>query len=255
MVVRREGTERRMAAEVEFQTLDERAIVRHLQALRSRVAERFPTRGLTQTATHLSDISRPAAREAAALGKTQWSLRILSILAILAGVAGLVRLGFFYRLEIGGDTPLRATEFTQALEAALNIVLLSALFIAFFVRLEKSYKREKALNGLYRLRAIAHVIDMHQLTKDPPSVAGSHPTTSSPVRDLTDEQLMRYLDYCSEMLSFTGKLAALYAQYFPDPSVVSAVNDIEQLTTNLSRKIWQKIVLVQGGQQELRRSQ
>ena len=41
--------------------------------------------------------------------------------------------------------------------------------------------------------------------------------------------------------------AALYAQYFPDATVVAAVNDVEQLTTNLSRKIWQKIVLVQPG--------
>jgi hypothetical protein len=57
------------------------------------------------------------------------------------------------------------------------------------------------------------------------------------------------------MLSFTGKLAALYAQYFPDATVTAAVNDIEQLTTNLSRKIWQKIVLVQGGQQAFRSSQ
>jgi hypothetical protein len=67
------------------------------------------------------------------------------------------------------------------------------------------------------------------------------------LRDLTNEQLMRYLDYCAEMLSLTGKLAALYAQYFPDATVVAAVNDVEQLTTNLSRKIWQKIVLVQPG--------
>jgi len=28
--------------------------------------------------------------------------------------------------------------------------------------------------------------------------------------------LCRYLDYCSELLSLTGKLAALYAQSFSD---------------------------------------
>jgi hypothetical protein len=229
---------------LEYQTLDDRAIVRQLLQLRNRIAERFPVRGLTQTATHLCDISRPTAREAAALGKTQWGLRVLSILAIGAGVAGLIQLAVYFDLSVGDK--LQLTEFTQALEAALNIVLLSALFIAFFVRLEKLYKREKALNGLYRLRAIAHVIDMHQLTKDPPSVTRMGRTDSSPVRDLTEEQLLRYLDYCSEMLSFTSKLAALYAQYFPDSTVVSAVNDVEQLTTNLSHKIWQKIVLIQG---------
>ena len=44
--------------------------------------------------------------------------------------------------------------------------------------------------------------------------------------------MTRYLDYCSEMLSLTNKLAALYAQYLPDAVVIDAVNDIEQLTTN-----------------------
>jgi hypothetical protein len=28
--------------------------------------------------------------------------------------------------------------------------------------------------------------------------------------------------------------------------VISVVNDVETLTTNLSRKIWQKILIVQG---------
>lgn len=232
-----------MNQNIEFQTLDERAILKQLQGLRNRVAERFPTRGLTQTATHLNDIARPTSREATSLKRTNWSLRILSILAIAGGTVGLIKVASLYELSVGGTVDL--TEFTQAVDAALNIILLSGLFIIFFVTLENRYKRVRALNGLYRLRAIAHVIDMHQLTKDPGWVAGQHRTASSPVRDLTDDQLLRYLDYCSEMLSMTGKLAALYAQYFPDATVVSAVNDIEGLTTNLSHKIWQKIVLLQ----------
>ena len=43
-------------------------------------------------------------------------------------------------------------------------------------------------------------------------------------------ELMRYLDYCSEMLSLTNKLAALYAQNLPDSVVIDTVNDIEELT-------------------------
>ena len=57
-------------------------------------------------------------------------------------------------------------------------------------------------------------------------------------------ELIRYLDYCSEMLSLTSKLAALYAQNLPDPVVIDTVNEIESLTTNLSQKIWQKITIV-----------
>lgn len=232
-----------MAARPEYQTLDERAIIKQLGVLRSRVAERFPTRGLTATVAHLADVARPTAREAASLGKSNWALRLLSAVVILGGAYGFYELSVLYRLSVGGDVAL--TEFAQGLEAALNIMLITGLIILFFLTLESRFKRVKALNGLYRLRAIAHVIDMHQLTKDPSSILGNNRTSSSPLRDLNDEQLLRYLDYCTEMLSLTGKLAALYAQYFPDPAVIAAVNDVEELTSSLSRKIWQKIVLVQ----------
>lgn len=46
------------------------------------------------------------------------------------------------------------------------------------------------------------------------------------------------------MLSLIGKLAALYVQKFDDPVALSAVNDVEQLTTGLARKIWQKIMIL-----------
>ena len=56
------------------------------------------------------------------------------------------------------------------------------------------------------------------------------------------------------MLSLTGKVAALYAQELDDPVVVEAVNDIEMLATNLSRKVWQKIAILQAalGQMQIR---
>jgi len=86
---------------------------------------------------------------------------------------------------------------------------------------------------------------MHQLTKDPSALLkGNSPTAHSPKREMTEYQLARYLDYCTEMLSLTAKVAALYAQSFRDPVVVANVNEIEQLTTNLSRKVWQKIMLL-----------
>jgi hypothetical protein len=87
---------------------------------------------------------------------------------------------------------------------------------------------------------------MHQLTKDPSQIVIplARRTPSSPRRSLTPFQLVRYLDYCSELLSLVGKLAALYAQSTSDAVVLQAVNDIEQLTNGLSRKIWQKIMML-----------
>jgi hypothetical protein len=104
-------------------------------------------------------------------------------------------------------------------------------------------KRARVLAALHELRSLAHVIDMHQLTKDPTVVLGPR-TASSPVREMDEFQLTRYLDYCAEMLALIGKLAALYAEKTRDTAIVSAVNDIESLAGNLGRKIWQKITII-----------
>jgi hypothetical protein len=91
-----------------------------------------------------------------------------------------------------------------------------------------------------------HVIDMHQLTKDPSTAATiSGATPSSPKRAMTPFELTRYLDYCSEMLSLAAKVAALYAQSTKDPVVIDAASDLQQITSNLSSKVWQKINIVQ----------
>jgi hypothetical protein len=95
------------------------------------------------------------------------------------------------------------------------------------------------------LRSIAHVVDMHQLTKDPAFVLSNIKSTdASPKRGLTKEELTRYLDYCSEMLALVSKIAALFAQNIEDPVVLAAVNDLESLTQGLSGKIWQKIMIL-----------
>ena len=69
---------------------------------------------------------------------------------------------------------------------------------------------------LHRLRSIAHVVDMHQLTKDPDFALRSTPSTpASPERMLT-QSISRYLDYCSELLALISKLAAVLAQHQQD---------------------------------------
>jgi len=111
--------------------------------------------------------------------------------------------------------------------------------------LETRIKRKRALSAVHELRAICHIIDMHQLTKDPERVLKIWQSTfNSPRQNMTPLQLNRYLDYCSEMLSLTGKIAALYVRSFDDAASVAAVSEVEQLSTGLSRKIWQKIMIL-----------
>lgn len=114
---------------------------------------------------------------------------------------------------------------------------------------ETRRKRRRVITSVNRLRAIAHIIDAHQLTKDPDAVSpASAPTRHSPTRTLTAYELGRYLDYCSELLSLVGKVAFLYVQKFDDAIAVNSVNDLENLTTGMSRKLWQKIMILRAQQ-------
>jgi hypothetical protein len=67
---------------------------------------------------------------------------------------------------------------------------------------------------------------------------------ASPAGALTPEQHGRYLDYCSELLSLTGKVVAIYVRTSQDPVVLAAVNEVDDLTTGLSQKIWQKLMVL-----------
>jgi hypothetical protein len=107
-------------------------------------------------------------------------------------------------------------------------------------------KRRRALGALHQLRSVVHIVDMHQLTKDPERLMSPQPdTASSPERRMSAPELGRYLDYCSELVSLASKIAALLVQRFDDPVVLGAVNEIETLATGLSGKVGQKITLLE----------
>jgi hypothetical protein len=56
------------------------------------------------------------------------------------------------------------------------------------------------------------------------------------------------------MLALVAKVGALYVQDFPDQIALQAVDQIEDLASGLSRKIWQKIMILDriiGEQQAL----
>jgi hypothetical protein len=61
---------------------------------------------------------------------------------------------------------------------------------------------------------------------------------------MTPFELNRYFDYCNDSLALISKIAALYVQGFQDPVLLDAVDDVEDLTSGLSRKIWQKIIIL-----------
>ena len=225
-----------------YRSLNPAAIVETIDQLRARIEERFPGSGLSKVAAELQLIGQQAVQRSAWIGQPQWALRV--------GIAVLVMLLLVTLASAIAPLHLSAklqswVEFVQGFESGINAILLIGAAIFFLFTIEARIKRHRALKALHELRALAHIIDMHQLTKDPERVGNNGPSTkSSPKRVMTDFELTRYLDYCSEMLSLTGKIAALYVQGFDDPVVLSAVDQIEDLTTSLSRKIWQKITII-----------
>jgi hypothetical protein len=230
--------------------LDGVQILATIRKLERRIAERFPGSGLSRLSGQLGQLAGTADAEIARLRKPLWLPRIgtvLGIAAILAIAVEVLILGLSSSVELGN-----LAEFLQASEAGINLVVLLAIGVYSTVTLETRFKRRAALKALYRLRSIIHIVDMHQLTKDPEFVlspAGTA-TASSPQRTLTRFELVRYLDYCSELFALSSKVAALYAQHLNDAVVLEAVNDIESLAASLANKVWQKIMIVDSARAE-----
>lgn len=227
-----------------FQSLDPDRIRQTAERLQARIADRFPDRGIAQVGAEVVALARKVAVEVRGLEPPIWPLRLLVGVVVLAGAAIFIWVGSILPLNEVGRSMAGSVE---AVEAAINTALLATLGLVALVRLEARVKRRRVARGLHALRSVIHVIDMHQLTKDPVGLDPCfQPTEHSPKRDLDRVALSRYLDYCAELLAITGKLAALYAQAVPDEAVAQAVNDIELLGASLSRKIWQKIALIEA---------
>ncbi len=230
-----------------FRALDATHIIATIERLGQRIDERFPGAGLSGVGRDLLGLARDCAREADALGRPHWPVRlavgvtiVLMTGAVVAAVAGVVE-------RVASPTEVSGLgELAQGVEAAVNDVVFLGIAVYFLLSIEGRLKRRVALRRLHQLRSIAHIVDMHQLTKDPEYLlAPRADTASSPRRAMTRTELGRYLDYCAELLSLTSKVGALFAQRMQDSVVLQAVNEIEDLTNGLARKVWQKITLLE----------
>ena len=221
-----------------YHALDPARIVATATEISRRIGEQFPGSGLSAVSTTLCGLADASTDRAARLARPDWRIRVPVGIAVTTMVAIAVFVLLRLRVNAGAGS---WAELAQGLEASVSNVVFFGVAIFFLLSLETRAKRRVALRGLNELRSIAHVIDMHQLTKDPP--ASRRP-------DLTHESIMsrvemaQYLDYCSELLAVTSKLAALHIQDFSDPVVAESVNGIQALTLGLSGKIWQKIMIL-----------
>lgn len=228
-----------------YRTLNTDQIVATVEKLSARMEARFGGRGLTSVSQELVALAREETGLAKRLSRPRVLLRALSYLLILSAVAVVAYVLWTLKLEFRAE-PGFSFGMLEGVEAFINLLILLFAAIWFLLNLENRVKRHDALVRINQLRSIAHVIDMHQLSKDP--MADLHEGEQSetpPESDLHGFELVRYLDYCADLLAIIGKLAAVYAQYHDDEVVIGAVTDLERLTSELSRKVWQKITVLE----------
>ena len=225
-----------------FRRLDGDKIIETVKSLHARVEERFPGSGLGKVIRELQDVAEETGPQTAWIQKPNLPLRCVAGLLSMAIIALLIMLLMHIRQFEFNDF----VNSMQGLDSAIGSVVFIGAAILFFLSWETRIKRRRALKAIHELRALSHIIDMHQLTKDPETYFGRGQNTSVfRKRTMTPFELNRYLDYCSDALAVISKIAALYVQGFEDPVLLDAVDDVEDLTAGFSRKIWQKITILE----------
>ena len=221
-------------------SLDGKKIASTISVLKMRIEERFPGSGLGRLCGELRDITQQVDETVESIQRKRFGYRLL----VFAFVCVLLVIAYFGLRQLkAAEGTITLMDMIQVLDAAFNIILLIGGSILFLVSIENKSKRRKVIAAVNELRSMAHVIDAYQLTKDPSYLEQNViRTTHSPERNMNSFQLSRYLDYCSEMLSLVSKVGFLYVQDYHDPVATEAVNDLDDLTNGLSRKIWQKII-------------
>lgn len=213
--------------------------------LRRRIQARFGDRGLTRVAADvgraIAEVADATEQSRARVRRLTWYARAASTVVILIGIAALV-VALRDAIDEGPD---RSFDWLPLVEATIQNIVFGGLAVLFLWALPQRLERQRLLSLLYRLRSLAHVIDMHQLTKDPERAhPGYVPTGESVDIGLTADELHHYLAYCSELLSLVAKTAALCAEDTSDSVVLDTISTLERLTVDLSNKIWQKISLL-----------
>ena len=229
-----------------LERLESAKVLTTVEALHVRIATRFPERGLVKVAEELLGLIRESSDSGERHRRRLLWVRAASR-ALIAAFLALTLIAIIWALATAfGDTTLKGgAQWLPLVESTVNDLIFTGVAIFFLYTIPERLLRSRALQVLHRLRSLAHIIDMHQLTKDPEWLrTGFTPTSASVRLTLEADDLVHYLEYCSELLSLVGKTAALCAEDSQDDVVLDTVSTVESLTVDLDRKIWQKIQVV-----------
>jgi hypothetical protein len=234
-----------VSAVQETPRLEARYIAHAATKLEARIRARLPGRRLADVAHRLSEqvpeIHDGFDTSYERFKRTQWWSRAASIVIVVATVVALV----FALRDLFQTGDLHTKDLVPLVESTINDIVFAAIAVFFLWALPERRERRTLVGLLHRLRSMAHVVDMHQLDKDPEQARTDYvPTDESPQNRMNAEELHHYFDYCSELVSLIAKTAALCAERTSDPVVLGTVSNLETLAAQMSQKIWQKISLL-----------
>ena len=225
-----------------FDRLDAAHVEATLSQLHQRIVAAMPGRHLADVVDQVRQVvvgiekRTRTARWHAAVRIASWAAVTVLVVLIVAAAVSAVRAG------LGAEDDVHGFEWLGVVESGVNDVVFAAVAIWFLRSVPERIERRRMLRILYRLRSLAHVTDMHQMSKHTPGERTGEDTIL-PHRVMDEASLVRYLEFCSDLLSLTAKAAALCGEDTTDAVVLDTVSEIETLTASMSRKIWQKISL------------
>ncbi|QDO89238.1 hypothetical protein FNH13_13620 [Ornithinimicrobium ciconiae] len=213
--------------------------------LQGRIAARFPQHRLTVVATDLVDLVDQVDLKTQDTHRrvvhTTLVARILAAVALLVAITLVV-----LALQLVMSHPLdQLNTWIPLIDSTIDTIVFIGIAVLFLWAFPERRERKGLLALLHQLRSLAHVLDMHQLTKEPGRLrTGYVPTELSLASDLTRDEMFDYLSYCTELLSLIAKTAALCAERSSDGTILDTVSDVETLTREISVRVYQKVTLL-----------
>ncbi|MCW2758887.1 MAG: hypothetical protein JWO46_2633, partial [Nocardioidaceae bacterium] len=232
--------------------LDRQLLADSLERLHQRISARLPDQNLTALAASIkTSVPDAHARYEATAHRLQrisgWTRAISVVFVLAVAVALVLALADFSRSSHDG------ADWLSLVNTVVGDLVYAAVAVAFLRAVPERLTRSSLTHVLHELRSTAHVIDMHQLGKDPERLRDDYEATGASIHPHLPHKesaaarradLHHYLTYCIELLGLVSKSAALCAESSGDPVVLSMVNDVESLTSDMSQKIFQKLALL-----------
>lgn len=227
--------------------LSSEEILKTTETIASRLAAEFPESGLSEVGEELVGVAKKTKDRVHRVRQSNIFIRVAVGLTFLAAVlVAILGLGQQTIFQFFQRSSLSVADWAQILEAGANLFFLGGTSIFILMSTELRWKRRVIFSYLHELRNLAHVVDMHQLRKDPVvHIYAGRKESGYKYGAMTNYELARYLDYCIDMLALVGKLSAMYGECAEDPEITSYTHNLETLTNMLGQAIWQKIVMLE----------